>query len=153
MISRIHQSIQANTSKSDFFAPGQKLRGFSFKLTTLIFYSVPATYAEQAMTKERYTNQQRVNTDVRRIEQERKKLSGFAQMQVDEDDPSIPEDDRRLNGLWRQLRFFIGDRDEQGNEKDRTEGANFSSVRLMLQDSLQMQDPRDTGRLYLAKVL
>jgi len=48
------QSIRANMSKSSFFAPEQKLRGFSFKLTTLFLLSMHATFPEPQMTKERY---------------------------------------------------------------------------------------------------
>jgi hypothetical protein len=51
------------------------------------------------------------------------------------------------------LRYFIGDRDQSGNEVEKGEGSGFASVRLRLGESLQMQDPMDTGRLYLSKVL
>jgi hypothetical protein len=95
---------------------------------------IPATFEDDQdrWTKETVLKAAKDAQLVKAYEQSRRQIGSMANP-VDEEDTDVPSDERNINRNWRALRYFIGDRDVLGNEKER--GIDFQSVRLRLNDS------------------
>jgi hypothetical protein len=69
---------------------------------------------------------------------------------IDEDE-SRPLIDRQLDDAWIKLKYFIGNRDEYGHEKDPVEDETITT-RYKLTNSLRLKDPTGLGYIPFSEV-